>query len=97
MHEKINTPVLVTGGAGYIGSHTVRLLAAQGRKIVVLDNLVMLSEKFDHLLQIKKLKKTKTSNLTTILKVDQFPLNLLALVKKVLTILWKKVHWPLSH
>jgi UDP-glucose 4-epimerase len=33
-------PILVTGGAGYIGSHTVRLLAGQGRKIVVLDNLV---------------------------------------------------------
>lgn len=33
-------PILITGGAGYIGSHTVRLLAGQGRKIVVLDNLV---------------------------------------------------------
>jgi UDP-glucose 4-epimerase len=32
--------ILVTGGAGYIGSHTVRFLAAQGHKIVVLDNLV---------------------------------------------------------
>lgn len=32
--------ILITGGAGYIGSHTVRLLAAQGRKVVVLDNLV---------------------------------------------------------
>ena len=32
--------ILVTGGAGYIGSHTVRLLAGEGRKIVVLDNLV---------------------------------------------------------
>jgi UDP-glucose-4-epimerase GalE len=32
--------ILVTGGAGYIGSHTVRMLAAQQRKIVVLDNLV---------------------------------------------------------
>lgn len=32
--------ILITGGAGYIGSHTVRQLAALGRKIVVLDNLV---------------------------------------------------------
>jgi UDP-glucose 4-epimerase len=32
--------ILVTGGAGYIGSHTVRLLAGLGRKVVVLDNLV---------------------------------------------------------
>jgi UDP-glucose 4-epimerase len=32
--------ILVTGGAGYIGSHTVRLLAAAGHSIVVLDNMV---------------------------------------------------------
>jgi len=31
--------VLVTGGAGYIGSHTVRALRAQGRDVVVLDSL----------------------------------------------------------
>lgn len=40
MVNDLNAAVLVTGGAGYIGSHTVRLLAAQGRKIVVLDNLI---------------------------------------------------------
>jgi UDP-glucose-4-epimerase GalE len=31
--------VLVTGGAGYIGSHTVRALRAVGRDVVVLDSL----------------------------------------------------------
>ncbi|MEM9237456.1 MAG: UDP-glucose 4-epimerase GalE [Verrucomicrobiota bacterium] len=35
----MSAPILVTGGAGYIGSHTVRLLASQGRRVVVLDNL----------------------------------------------------------
>ena len=33
-------PVLVTGGAGYIGSHTCKLLAQRGLQPVVLDNLV---------------------------------------------------------
>ncbi len=31
--------ILVTGGAGYIGSHVVRMLTAAGRPVVVLDNL----------------------------------------------------------
>ncbi len=31
--------ILVTGGAGYIGSHTVRLLRSSGRDVVVLDSL----------------------------------------------------------
>ena len=32
--------ILVTGGAGYIGSHTARHLAARGDDVVVLDSLL---------------------------------------------------------
>ena len=35
----MTSTVLVTGGAGYIGSHTVRALTAAGRDVVVLDSL----------------------------------------------------------
>ena len=31
--------VLVSGGAGYVGSHTVRLLCEKGYDVVVLDSL----------------------------------------------------------
>ena len=37
--------ILVTGGAGYIGSHTVVELQQAGRDVVVLDNLCNSSEK----------------------------------------------------
>ena len=34
-----NGSILVTGGAGYIGSHVVRQLGERGENVVVLDNL----------------------------------------------------------
>jgi UDP-glucose 4-epimerase len=34
-----SSSILVTGGAGYIGSHTVRQLVERGERVVVLDNL----------------------------------------------------------
>lgn len=39
MASRLEGTVLVTGGAGYIGSHTVRSLREAGRDVVVLDSL----------------------------------------------------------
>lgn len=39
MTNALDGTVLVTGGAGYIGSHTVRALREAGRDVVVLDSL----------------------------------------------------------
>lgn len=39
MRDTLTETVLVTGGAGYIGSHVVRDLDAAGYNIIVLDNL----------------------------------------------------------
>ena len=41
----MNNKILVTGGAGYIGSHTVRQLGEAGYEIVVYDNLSTGSKK----------------------------------------------------
>lgn len=35
-----NPTILVTGGAGYIGSHTVQALQKSGYEVIILDNLV---------------------------------------------------------
>lgn len=40
LDESKTQTVLVTGGGGYIGSHTVKALQAAGYEVVILDNLV---------------------------------------------------------
>lgn len=36
--DSLERPVLVTGGAGYIGSHTVVELLRDGRRAVIVDD-----------------------------------------------------------
>lgn len=40
MRENPKTTILVTGGAGYIGTHAVQALQAKGYDLIILDNLV---------------------------------------------------------
>jgi len=48
-----NPTVLVTGGAGYIGSHAVLALKQAGYRVVVLDNLVYGHREFVEALQVE--------------------------------------------
>ena len=51
--------ILLTGGAGYIGSHTYVELAAAGYDVVILDNLEIL---FDTDLEVEPLRLLQVSS-----------------------------------
>lgn len=53
--------ILITGGAGYIGSHVVKQLLEQGKDIVVVDNLSTGFQSTINILQ--KIKKFRFINL----------------------------------
>ncbi|EDX85890.1 UDP-glucose 4-epimerase [Synechococcus sp. PCC 7335] len=54
LEESKTQTVLVTGGGGYIGSHTVKALQAAGYEVVILDNLI-----YGHRDLVKNVLKTK--------------------------------------
>lgn len=43
----MNSTILITGGAGYIGSHTAFYMAQKGYKVIVIDDLIY-NQKFDY-------------------------------------------------
>ena len=51
--------ILVTGGAGYIGSHTCLALLEQGHEVVVFDNLYNASEE-----SLKRVKQLTGKDIT---------------------------------
>ena len=53
----MSATVLVTGGAGYIGSHTTLLLLEAGYEVVVIDNLVNAS--YESIRRVEKLTSKK--------------------------------------
>ena len=49
--------ILITGGAGFIGSHLADRLVKEGNKVIVLDNLVTgRTENIEHLLKVPGFK-----------------------------------------
>src|SRR5438046_1882759 len=60
--------ILVTGGAGYVGSHCLRVLLAVGHEVVVYDNLSRGHEKAVPAGSLVKGDLTEEAKLTSLLK-----------------------------
>ena len=84
--------ILVTGGAGYIGSHTCLQLLARGYNVNVIDSFINSSPKsLEKVLEINNLKKTKFQNKLNIFKGDLLDKDFLNYVFSDLTNTYKKI------
>ena len=64
--KKQKNYILVTGGAGYIGSHVVNLLLDKGYKVLVIDNLITGNKKL-----VPKKAKLKICDISDVEKVSE--------------------------
>ena len=70
MHAKSNNKILITGGYGYIGSHTIVALQTVGYEVIVVDNLSNSTKKIGRNLEII-CKKTHKFYEINILNFDE--------------------------
>lgn len=77
-NKKLIKQVLLTGGTGYIGSHTCLNLLEKGYKVLVLDSCINSSEKsLERVIKIIKEKKINFKDQLKFIKGDLKDLNLL--------------------
>lgn len=66
--ERTNPNILITGGAGYIGSHTILCLLEAGYDVTIVDNLVNSSP--ESINRIRKILSLEDSNRISFHEVD---------------------------
>ena len=64
--RKILPVSVVTGGAGFLGSHLVDLLLGRGHRVIAIDNLVTGSDELDQLVLNNADDKTVTHKLSAL-------------------------------